>query len=327
MRPAYESRKLFAMQGQSMSRAKIARLEDRGAVSVRGTDAAKLLQGLVTNDIGNLVTNPDDVAFEAAAAHAALLSPQGKILFDFFCVRTLDGFVLDIARDKAADLAKRLSMYKLRAAAEIEVVSDDYQVLALWGPDACSSGPTTGTVAFRDPRHPSLGHRILAEARFATDIASATNGSKVPVETYHAHRIALGVPEGGKDYDFGDAYPHEANFDLCNGVSFTKGCYVGQEVVARMQNKTVVRKRVIKITGAVALKTGADILLGDAAIGRVGSVDGTQALAMLRLDRTIEAQEKGITLTAAGIAITPEPQALERYQSSLAARPNAASLP
>ena len=222
-------------------------------------------KGLITNDIATLETKPDDVAFEAAAAHAGLLSPQGKILFDFFCVRTLDGFLLDVARDKAAELAKRLTMYKLRAAADIKVVSDDYHVLALWGPNACSSGPTTGTVAFRDPRHADLGTRILAEARFATDIASATNGSKVSADAYHAHRIALGVPEGGKDYDFGDAYPHEADFDLFNGVSFTKGCYVGQEVVARMQNKTVVRKRVVKITGRQPLTRGTDILLGEAA--------------------------------------------------------------
>jgi tRNA-modifying protein YgfZ len=310
-----------------MSRAKIARLEDRGAVSVTGPDAEKLLQGLITNDISALVTKPDDVSFEAATAHAGLLSPQGKILFDFFCVRTLDGFVLDVAREKAAELAKRLSMYKLRADAEINVVSGNYHVLALWGPNACSSGPTKSTIAFRDPRHADLGIRILAEARFATDIASATNGSHVPPEAYHAHRISLGVPEGGKDYDFGDAYPHEANFDLFNGVSFTKGCYVGQEVVARMQNKTVVRKRVIKVTGAAPLTSGTEILQGEAVIGRVGSVDGNHALAMLRLDRAAEAQDKGIALMAGDIAIAPDATALERYQSSVAARPSAASFP
>jgi tRNA-modifying protein YgfZ len=302
---------------------KIAPLPDRGVVSVTGADAAKLLQGLITNDIASLETKPDDVAFDAACAHTGQLSPQGKILFDFFCVRTLDGFVLDVAAGKAADLAKRLTMYKLRAAAEIAVVSDDYKVLALWGPDACSSGPTKGTIAFRDPRHAEMGTRILAEARYATDIASATNGSRVGSEIYHAHRIALGIPEGGKDYDFGDAYPHEADFDLFHGVSFTKGCYVGQEVVARMQNKTVVRKRIVKIAGAAELTSGADILLGEAPIGKIGSVDGVHGLAMLRLDRAIEALDKGILLTANDIAITADPTALDRYRASLAARPAA----
>jgi tRNA-modifying protein YgfZ len=140
---------------------------------------------------------------------------------------------------------------------------------------------------------------------------------------YHAHRIAVGVPEGGEDYDFGDAYPHEADFDLFNGVSFTKGCYVGQEVVARMQNKTVARKRVAKVTGAGRLETGQNVMFGDVPIGKVGSVFGVNALAMLRLDRAIEALEKGILLTAGGVALVADEAALDRYRASTAARPSA----
>ena len=284
---------------------KIAPLPDRGVVSVTGPDAVKLLQGLVTNDVEHLVTRPDDLAFAAATAHAGLLSPQGKILFDFFCVRTLDGFVLDVAGDKVVDLVKRLTMYKLRAAVDIKDVSDAYKLLALWGPDACSSGPTIGTIAFDDPRHPDLGTRILAEARYATDIASATNGVKVSEADYHAHRIALGVPEGGKDYDFGDAYPHEANFDLFHGVSFTKGCYVGQEVVARMQNKTVVRKRVVAVEGAQQLPSERDdILAGEVVIGKLGSIDKTHGLALLRLDRAAELTASGQILSVNGVTLT-----------------------
>ncbi|MEQ1670824.1 MAG: folate-binding protein [Hyphomicrobium sp.] len=304
-----------------MSAAKISRLPDRGVVSVTGADAAKLLQGLVTNDIAALETKPDDLAFAASAAHAGLLSPQGKILFEFFCVRTLDGFVLDVARDQAPALAKRLTMYKLRADVTITDVPENYAALALWGPSAISSGPTKGTIAFDDPRDSRLGKRILAEARFATDIASATNGQLVSDDAYHAHRIALGVPEGGKDYALGDAYPHEANFDLFHGVSFTKGCYVGQEVVARMQNKTVVRKRIVKIAGAAPLTPGTDILLGEIAIGRTGSGDGNTGLAMLRLDRAIEAIDQGMPLTSGGIVITPDTEALARYRVSAAHRP------
>lgn len=301
-----------------MSAAKIASLPDRGVVSVTGADAEKLLQGLVTNDLAHLETTSDELAFRAAAAYAGLLSPQGKILFDFFCVRTLDGFVLDVARAKADELVKRLTLYKLRAAVEINNVSELYAVLALWGDNACSSGPTVGTIAFKDPRHAGLGTRILADARFATDIASATNGQKASGADYHAHRIGVGVPEGGKDYDFGDAYPHEADFDLFSGVSFTKGCYVGQEVVARMQHKTVVRKRVIKVSGASDLAPGVDIRLGEAAVGRVGSVDGRHALAMLRLDRAVEAEDKGLVLTAGGIAVKPDAAVLARYRSATA---------
>ena len=290
---------------QETNRASVAHLSDRGTVRVTGADAAKFLQGLVTNDVESLVTKPDDLAFAASAAHAAILSPQGKILFEFFCVRTLDGFVLDVLRDKAPELVKRLSMYKLRAAVEIKDISEDYKLLALWGPNACSSGPTKGTIAFIDPRHPALGQRILAEARFATDIASATNGSTSTPEAFHAHRIALDVPEGGKDYDFGDTYPHEANFDLLNGVSFTKGCYVGQEIVARMQHKTAIRKRIVPVVAASALPaTRPEITAGSVPIGKLGSISGHRGLALMRLDRAAEFAAQSVPLDAGGVAVT-----------------------
>ncbi len=305
---------------QETNRASVARLADRGTVRVSGPDAPKFLQGLVTNDVEGLVTNPDDLAFAASTAHAAILSPQGKILFEFFCVRTLDGFVLDVLREKVPDLVKRLSMYKLRAEVEIKDVSEDYALLALWGPNACSSGPTKGTIAFHDPRHPALGQRILAEARFATDIASATNGVRSPPEAYHAHRIALGVPEGGKDYDFGDAYPHEANFDLFNGVSFTKGCYVGQEIVARMQHKTVVRKRVVRVGGQSDLTQGSVIKHRDVSLGRIGSVDGPNGLALIRHDRFVEALALNEPIVADGVPIAVKTEDLRRYLDTVATR-------
>ena len=290
-------------------------LKDRAFFNIGGQEAQSFLQGLLTTDIAKLP--------EGEAWPGALLTPQGKILFEFFVVEAAGGYMLDVARGKAADLVKRLTMYKLRADVTVADASAVYKVLALWGKDACSSGETKDTVAFDEPRAPGLGRRILAEARFATDIASATNGVDVSEVVYHAHRITLGVPEGGKDYDFGDAYPHEANFDLFNGVSFTKGCYVGQEVVARMQNKTVVRKRVIKVKGAAPLTSGADVLLGDAVVGRIGSVDGVNALALLRVDRADEARDKAIILAAAGVAITPDQTALDRYHASAAERPAA----
>lgn len=139
-------------------------------------------------------------------------------------------------------------------------------------------------------------------------------------ETYHGRRIVQGVPEAGMDYVLGDTFPHEANFDRFNGVSFTKGCFVGQEVVARMQNKTVVRKRVVRITGAGLLTSGADICIGEVVIGRVGTVAGSSGLAMLRLDRVAEAAEKGQALTSEGLAITVESEAMESYRASVAER-------
>ena len=296
---------------------KIAHVSDRGVISVAGPDAAKLLQGLITNDIAAF--DGKIGAGWTEAIDAGLLSPQGKILFEFLIANAPGTFLLDVAHDRVSDLIKRLTMYKLRADVSISDVTANYKLLALWGPDSCSSGETIGTVSFIDPRSPGLGRRIWAEARFATDIASATNGFRVSEQDYHAHRIALGIPEGGKDYDFGDAYPHEADFDLFNGVSFTKGCYVGQEVVSRMQNKSVIRKRVVKVTGATPLTNSSDVVLGNVAIGRIGSTAGVHALAMLRLDRMVEAIEKGIPLSAGGISLIVDPEALSHYRSSVTA--------
>jgi len=298
-----------------MSAAKIARLTDRGVVSVKGSDSEKLLQGLITNDLERL-----DGAGDHTGLHAALLSPQGKILFDFFVVRAAGSYLLDVAEAKAGDLAKRLAMYKLRADVTIADVSSQFIVFALWGDDAEPIGQTLADIRFIDPQSPALGLRLLAEGHLANrDLPPAQTASSCE---YDAHRVALGVPEGGKDYEFGDAYPHEANFDLLHGVSFTKGCYVGQEVVARMQNKTVVRKRVVRISAKAPLTSGVDVLQGDAPIGRVGTVAGTSALAMLRLDRALEAQQRNQTLTAGGITITPDAEALTRYRAT--AEPSAA---
>jgi folate-binding protein YgfZ len=278
--------------------ARIAVLPDRGVVRVTGEDAEKLLQGVVTNDMDLLADRP--------AVHAALLTPQGKILFEFFVVKAGDGnYLLETGADQAAGLAKRLAMYKLRAKATIEDASAAYRVLALWGGAPASTGETTGTVSFPDPRLPALGMRILAEARFAVDIASATNGMDAAPEEYHAHRIALGVPEAGKDYALGDTFPHEADMDQLGGVSFSKGCFVGQEVVSRMQHRAHVRKRVMPIdaVGTADLQSGTEVMAGAAAIGKVGSVAGRQALALLRLDRAAEAKAKAEPLTAGGVAI------------------------
>lgn len=289
----------------------IAPLPNRSVISVTGADAAKLLQGLITNDIDKLIK-------DGSALHAGLLSPQGKILFDFFVVRTASGILIDIASHKAAEFVKRLMLYRLRADVVIADVRSDYRVFAIWGtalPDEALS-PLTYT----DPRMVALGLRVLADADLVKKLGETPRLLIVDENAYDAHRIALGVPEGGKDYDFGDAYPHEADFDLFHGVSFTKGCFVGQEVVARMQNKSVVRKRVVKVEGDAPLTSHSDIFFGDAPIGRVGSVSGNQALAMIRLDRAADALDKPTPLTSNGVAITVAPDAIDAYRNTAAAR-------
>lgn len=292
-----------------MSTHRIAILPERGAVSVAGPDSQKLLSGLITNDIA--------AAGPRRAIFAGLLSPQGKILFEFFVTGSPDGYLLDVSRPHADDLVKRLSMYRLRADVSISNVSSRYRTAT-----ASQLGEQWRTafdeaVAYIDPRTPELGVRALLHASTPIGDGAVT---PEPAGAYHAHRIACGVPEGGLDFAFGDAFPHEANYDRFNGASFTKGCYVGQEIVARMQNKSVIRKRVTKLEGAAPLRTGDDILAGDVAIGRVGSTAGRSALGMLRLDRAVEAQEKAVSLTAGGIVVTPDQVILDRYVSSLSER-------
>ncbi len=263
-------------------------LPDRGLVSVTGADAEKLLQGLLTNDVALLHTRP--------AIHAGLLSPQGKILAEFIVARAPGGgFLIDAHPDRVADLVKRLTMYRLRADVAIGDVSDTWCTGVAEG----QITPGDSTVTFADPRHQALGWRILAPR------SEAAMWRNEPGEaTYHAARIAHGVPEGGRDYDWADAYPHEANFDLFGGVSFTKGCYVGQEIVARMEHKTSIRKRVVRVEGQAALPAGRpDIVAAGVPIGRLGSVDATHGLALIRLDRVGEFEAKGVPLTASGIEL------------------------
>jgi len=273
-------------------------LEDRGVVSVSGEDAGKLLQGIVTNDMDLLATQP--------AIHAALLTPQGKMLLEFFVVNASGGFLLETARDKTGDLVKRLSMYKLRAKVAIEDRSRECAVLAGWG--APTAGSDAAGVVFPDPRLAALGQRRLVPRPIGSSEISATAAE------YHAHRIALGVPEGGKDYVPGDTFPHEALLDQLHGVSFTKGCYVGQEVVSRMEHRSTARKRVVPVVGTADLPSGpAAVKAGDVAIGALGSVAGHRGLALVRLDRAEEFAAKGVTLSAGGVPVRIELPAFARF--------------
>ena len=276
-----------------MTPATLALLADRAVVRVAGEDAVSLLQGIITNDMDLLARLP--------AIHAGLLTPQGKILFEFFVIKNGDGFLLETARASAADLVKRLGLYKLRAKVVFEDMSGDFRVLAAWGSPLPPVGVGDWGVCFPDPRFAQLGARLLL--RIGQPDPSPTPALAAP-EHWHAERIGLGVPEGGKDYTLGEAFPHEADFDLLNGVSFTKGCFVGQEVVSRMQNRASVRKRIVQVRGEAPLVAGQDIAAGAAVIGTVGSVAGREALALVRLDRAAEAAAKGLRLVAGGVVIT-----------------------
>jgi len=272
---------------------KAAMLEDRGVVSVTGADAAGFLQGLLTNDVERLEPGQ--------ACYAALLTPQGKILFDMIVVRAPDAggaaFLLDCTASQAADLAKRLGFYKLRAKVAVADESADRGVIAGWGEQLENAA---GGVVYRDPRAP-LGWRAI----LPRDKAAAVGAGHV--HDYEGMRIALAVPKGGVDFAYGDAFPHDANLDSLNGIDFGKGCYVGQEVVSRMKHRGTARKRVARVkVAADAPPPGTPVFDGQLTIGTLGSSSGREALAMLRLDRVEDAKAAGRVLSAGGVGVTVE---------------------
>ena len=258
------------------------RLADRGVLKVGGPEAGAFLQGLVTSDV--LALKPGE------ARYAALLSPQGKILFDFLVFCGADGFYyLDVLLAQAADLVKRLGFYRLRARVEIADVSAELGVAAFARDPALATG-------YRDPRHEGLGWRaILPLAGLAGEDSA-----------WEARRIALGVPKGGTDFVYGDTFPHEANLDLLHGVDFKKGCYIGQEVVSRVEHRGLARKRIVRLRFAGAAPAmGAAVVAGDLALGVMGSSAGGMGLAMLRVDRVAQAKEVGVMAGGVGVEVQP----------------------
>lgn len=269
----------------------IAHLDDRGVVRVAGEDAGSLLQNLLTCDID--ITTPQQTGY------GALLSPQGKILFDFIVYRAVDeAFLFDIVADKADAFVKRLGFYRLRAKVGIENVSDRYAVLAGWDTDVISEPATAGF----DPRLAALGWRAIIERpllqKIATGLSSAAH--------YHEHRVALAVPEGGKDFLFDDAFPHEADMDQLNGIAFQKGCYIGQEVVSRMQHRGTARTRIVAASfeGDIIPESGMEITANGRTIGRVGSVSNGTLLATIRIDKALDAMSAPQTIMAGDCKLT-----------------------
>jgi tRNA-modifying protein YgfZ len=289
----------------TMSQCNAALLSDRAVVLVSGPAAHSFLQGLITNDI--------DKAKPGGAVHAGLLTPQGKILFDFFVAPEGDGFLLEIAKAKAAELVQRLGFYRLRA--QVEIAEDPaFTVAAAWG---APPRLEDGAIAYADPRLPALGHRILLPA--GTSLGNL-GCSPATEDEYHAHRIALGVPEGGRDYAFGDAFPHDAMFDQLAGVDFNKGCFVGQEVVSRMEHRGSARKRIVGVEGEGPLPpSGTDITAGSAPLGTLGSVSGSSGLALLRLDRAEEANAALVPLRAGEVIVALRIPAWARFKTHAAA--------
>lgn len=275
---------------------KAAFLSDRGVIKVGGEDARNFLNGLVTTDVA--LVRPGLGRF------GALLTPQGKIVVDFLITEAPaghgGGFLIDVPRALAPGLADKLNFYKLRARVTVENLSDGMGVLAAWdGVPAMKPD-----LAFADPRNNALGWRILIPEELKQKVADVIGADLVEADAYEGHRIVSGAPRGGLDFMYSDAFPHETNMDRLNGVDFEKGCYVGQEVVSRMQHRGTARTRTVKIIlDDFSPETGLPVMAGDKPVGTMGSTAGKHGLALIRTDRVSDALEAGIQLTAGGLPI------------------------
>jgi folate-binding protein YgfZ len=253
-------------------------LKDRALIRVSGAEAQSFLQNLITTDI---------VSLDAAEARpGALLTPQGKILFDFMIWRDGDDFIIETDESQREALTKRLTMYKLRAAV----------ALAAEGNGVTVSWDDVSTDGFKDSRFAKAGIDVFRRP--------GEHGSDA-VALYDALRAAHGVAVSGSDYALQDAFPHDVLMDLNGGLSFKKGCYVGQEVVSRMQHRGTARRRVVTVSSVDPLPaSGTEITANGKPVGTLGSVSGHSGLAIVRIDRAGEAMSAGTPLLAGDVAVT-----------------------
>jgi tRNA-modifying protein YgfZ len=252
----------------------VARLTSRAVIAVSGPDWRSFLHGLLTQDVETLA--PSELRF------AALLTPQGKLLYDLFVVGTKDGALLDVAARRRDAILQRLALYRLRAKVTLE--ASDLPVHAVFGGEASGEG------LHADPRLPALGARTY-DPRVATTDEDA----------YEAHRLALGAP-GPADWGSEAHYPIEADFDLLAGIDFKKGCFVGQETTSRMKRRGTIKNRMLPIAfDGPAPAFGTEVLAGELRAGEVLAGRDGRAMALLRLDRI-----EGADLTADGRPVRVE---------------------
>lgn len=245
---------------------------------VEGEDAPRFLHGLLTADVDRLA--------EGAAVYAALLSPQGRILSDMFVFRQRGGFLIDCAVSQREALLKRLGLYRLRA--RVTIGADEGLRVGV------SPVEPAEALRFADPRCAALGWRFL------------TSMEGPATEDYEAARIALGLADSDADLGSGEFFPHEANLDQLGGVSFTKGCYVGQEVVSRMEHRGTARSRILPVSlDGPATETGMPVRSGDKQVGTMLSSSGAMALALIRLDRLAEADRPLLADTVTVTVLRP----------------------
>lgn len=238
----------------------VTEIKNRNCVDITGEDAHSFLQGMITNDL--------DLLDHQAAIYACLLSPQGKFLHDFLVTRIENGYRLETQSDQAEILIKRFKLYKLRAKVQFEI-NGAQKIYAGWGDDKMPEG------AYEDPRLKSLGWRLISDHP-----AKTTAG----FDDYDLRRIESTIPDGSRDLIQELSTLYEGNIDTLHGVAFDKGCYMGQELTARIHYRGLVKKRLFTVTtDNGALKSGQELFRDGRLSGKVTSAAGNRGLSILKI--------------------------------------------
>jgi folate-binding protein YgfZ len=279
----------------------------RGILALSGEEARSFLQGLVTNDVTRVTPQ--------RAIWAALLTPQGRYLHDFFIVEAPEGALwLDCEAERRQDLMRRLTIYKLRAKLRIADATAELAVVRLWGrgaaerlglpPEPGAAQAAGGGVAFTDPRDARLGARAILPRSEAAVLADRLGVAAGTAEQHTTLRLALGVPEGGRDLEPEKALPMESRFDLLDGIDWQKGCYVGQELTARMKYRALVKKQLLPVAiDGTAPEPGTPVLLDGEEAGAMRSSSQGYGLALLRLEKVEAAAGRPLTAGAARLKV------------------------
>lgn len=256
--------------------AKIVKLQDRAILRISGADNRKLLQGLITNNIEKIN--------DTTGIFAALLTPQGKFLHDFFLIADGDDLLMDVLEDRLPDLLKRLKMYRLRAKVEFTDESDIWQVITSYDDMAASNEP--GEVVtldqgwqLTDPRLPAIGYRYILKRD-----AAIPEGDIASLADWQQHLVSIGIPSARTDVIIDKTLMLEAGYEELNAIDFRKGCYVGQEITARSKYRANIRKRLLRVVAEQDLPAEGVITADGKHAGDLRTIVGKQAIAFMRLE-------------------------------------------
>lgn len=283
-------------------------LPERGLIAVDGDDSRTFLQGLISNDAHK--------ATSQRALYSAFLTPQGKFLHDFFLAQIDNVLVLDCEGPRAADLKRRLGIYKLRSKVTVADRTGDFAVVAVFGADALAAlglPPEPGAakslgngIAFVDPRLVAGGARAILPKADARAMLQAVGLSEASAEAYDRHRIVLGLADGSRDMEVEKAILLENGFDELQGVDWKKGCFMGQELTARTKYRALIKKRLVPVSiEGPAPAPGTPLMLDGKETGEMRSARDGVGLALVRLEAWPEGEKLGRPLAADAATVIP----------------------